>query len=1577
MPLGEFAIRLTLDPSELKKGLEEVAAGIQKVSKNFEDGARRSAPAVGKIERMIQDLNKRVLQANTFTERLTAELQRDLLRFTNVFVRRVTFSLVSRLETIITGFVRSIGRLFRTAVELGSEFEDAMLKTAGVVAQGVTENIGDAFNSLQGIAREIGRTTVFTASEAATAMFELASVGLTVDEIQDAIAASAAFAAAAQTDLTVATDILTQVMKAFNLTGDQMSNVSDILIFALDTTTLNVQRLQNALRFAAPSASAFGVSLEDMVNVVSQFVDVTKQGGISGRAFRFMLQALASPSGKAAKAIERLGLSVRDVSPVTNNLVDILRRFALSSLNAGDAAVIFGRRAGPVVSAFIDRFRINLLAGIDILQSFRDNVKNAAELAQRQSDIFLSSITNQFRIFISKATDLGIQLFFFLRPGILRSLKLMQDGMDVLLNNFGALTRMLPSVRTAILALTAAMAGFLGAVRSVKVALFALNLAFASVSAIVRAGLAVALIFLLATAVRLEGGLSGLWESLAEGVTRLSDVIANTLRLDGRLTALFDSAFEKVTGFTRRSVEEAEKFKGGWEFSLDGVARAFEDTFAVIRDQQVQQLRFIAQFPLMGKAFGFLADKLDEHNRKVRRGIRIQRSLRESLKATTDAQREAERRFKSVLDTLSGGLDTQEKVLAFQLDFVKAFQRMKSEFGETAAINASTALFQRLQTVMERLGDNAGPVFIAIFKKVEAAIKANAELTDDYIKALDAARKELLGFVPGEALAKLGFFEIIIRELISSGQTLSQKAIANIIKALKDLIPDLKLSEDFTQRVKERIDDLISSAKSLGEKGIPPMRAMGTVLLGIPKFVDPVIKKYNELGILSEKQLGRAVEKLVKDFDLLSGRLGKGGLTFAAVQQFAEEVKALIPQIRALPPDDEDRLKFKALVTVLEGMGVTFEKTGSKGRNIMNSISREFGRAIAEMIVNAENFQDAIRRLFTGLFRDFFFNAVNSFVDAFNNGLDGAAKKGRSFVNKMKDGFTAFKESVQGAAAGLLAGFGAAFGGLEAIAFSVVTSLVNIFSQAGSPEGAIMAAIGAAIGIIRHFLRSDMQDFARGVKRIFSEFGVLTDALAEKLGKLADELKDQGRRLPQVVASIVGLADVLREKGVPSAAAFLKAMSKLQEAILRFNEGIVTEKELLDALNDSFPILIENLDKMDRRGQQALRNVIEGLRAAGIQSEVVREFVKTQAETIISSIQDLITAFTFKTAGGLTEVRLNADQVEFSIFALLTAFAELSAEGFSVIEILNMMGDSAQIIAKRAEELGIELPESFKQILGLGKLFEIDVVKRSVDGLTAMQNAFKALINLGIRPSEEEFDRLEAQAFKTFNTMIDNGATGRQALLSILPTLAFLRDMSERFGFELDENTQKLITQAEEAGLLTDRQKSMEEILSKLGDVLDRLADLLDKLTGGMGKFVDTSIRGLGKIIQEANSAGSALHGAFSNLPDFGTIGLPVFLEDVVVAQQGVALPNTPNTVFPVLAHPGEVIAPPETIVAALSKALQRSGISGAGGQVILRPTFKIEIGRRELREILAKEIREGSLEGQITVFEDSVHFFQ
>lgn len=194
------------------------------------------------------------------------------------------------------------------ATSVAASFDDAMSQVQGALGGASADMDG-----LRNLALQLGADTVFSATESAQAMVELAKGGLTEAQIKGgALAASMDLAAAGQLNLADAAATTVQMMGSFGLGAGDATRIANALAGAANASSADVSDLTQAMSQCSAQAALAGWSLEDTAAALALFADHGVKGSDAGTSLKTMLQRLAAPTDQAAEAIAAYGLNIRD-----------------------------------------------------------------------------------------------------------------------------------------------------------------------------------------------------------------------------------------------------------------------------------------------------------------------------------------------------------------------------------------------------------------------------------------------------------------------------------------------------------------------------------------------------------------------------------------------------------------------------------------------------------------------------------------------------------------------------------------------------------------------------------------------------------------------------------------------------------------------------------------------------------------------------------------------------------------------------------------------------------------------------------------------------------------------------------------------------------------------------------------------------------------------------------------------------------------------------------------------------------------------------------------------------------------
>ena len=312
--------------------------------------------------------------------------------------------------------------------------------------QTLTRASGEEFDKLKRKARDLGRDTQFTASEAADGMGLLAQAGLNTNEIMAAIPNSLNLAAAANIDLAEATDRSLKVMSGYGKGVGDLAHINDVLARGSSAVNTTITDLTEAFFKAGPIAKTAGIQFEQTAAVLATLQNAGFQGAEAGTALKAIIGGILNPSQKVSDKMKELGINLTDAAGKMKAFPEILKELKPVADDTGFLLEAFGKRGGPAMAALLQ-------VGIDKLGDLEGKLKNSTGEAARIAEGRMKGLNGSIKRMNSAFQELQLTLA---DTGILKTLTGLVDKISGLLKEVSDTNPELLKMGVQLLAVTAA-----------------------------------------------------------------------------------------------------------------------------------------------------------------------------------------------------------------------------------------------------------------------------------------------------------------------------------------------------------------------------------------------------------------------------------------------------------------------------------------------------------------------------------------------------------------------------------------------------------------------------------------------------------------------------------------------------------------------------------------------------------------------------------------------------------------------------------------------------------------------------------------------------------------------------------------------------------------------------------------------------------------------------------------------------------------------------------------------------------------------------------------------------------------
>lgn len=293
----------------------------------------------------------------------------------------------------------------KTSIDAGMNFDTAMSQVAATMGTTV-----DKIGNVKAKAEEMGRTTKYTATEAAEGMNILAQAGFSADEQISGIGTVLNLASAGAMSLEESASYTAGAVKGF---GDSMSNASyyaDLMAKGATLANTDVRGLGEAFSGSAATAKNYGQAADSVTLSLLRLAEQNVTGSEASTALNRAMADLYTPTDDASKALDQLGVSAyksngeaKDFNDLVDELNGSLQGMTAEQKNNALATIFTtqGLQAFNKMTASSDATVQKFWKGI------QDSSGSAAQQAATQLDNLQGDIT-----LLSSATE-GLQLAFY------------------------------------------------------------------------------------------------------------------------------------------------------------------------------------------------------------------------------------------------------------------------------------------------------------------------------------------------------------------------------------------------------------------------------------------------------------------------------------------------------------------------------------------------------------------------------------------------------------------------------------------------------------------------------------------------------------------------------------------------------------------------------------------------------------------------------------------------------------------------------------------------------------------------------------------------------------------------------------------------------------------------------------------------------------------------------------------------------------------------------------------------------------------------------------------------------------
>lgn len=406
---------LNREQDENKRALQAAENGLNKWKKKVADATTaetKNSQALDKNSQYLEEAEnsadgcaKSIDKFGKETKEASEEVETLGDKLESAFTDGVGYKIADLAGNALVSLKDALVDGAKAAVEVGSQFEASMSNVAAL--SGAT---GSTLDQLSEKAQNLGRTTKFSASEAADAFGYMSLAGWDTNQMLDGIDGVMQLAAASGMDLASASDMVTDYLSAFNLEAADATRMADMLAYAQAHSNTTAEQLGEAYGNCAAGLNTAGQSIDTVTAMLEAMANQGTKGSEAGTALNAIMSQITQKMKDGAIQIGDTAVAVQDSEGNFRDLTDILGDVEAATDGMGTAqksaalAAVFNRTSLSGINQILNE-------GIDKVRGYRDELNNSQGAAQGMADIMNDNLQGALTEANSAAEGLGIALY--------------------------------------------------------------------------------------------------------------------------------------------------------------------------------------------------------------------------------------------------------------------------------------------------------------------------------------------------------------------------------------------------------------------------------------------------------------------------------------------------------------------------------------------------------------------------------------------------------------------------------------------------------------------------------------------------------------------------------------------------------------------------------------------------------------------------------------------------------------------------------------------------------------------------------------------------------------------------------------------------------------------------------------------------------------------------------------------------------------------------------------------------------------------------------------------------------------
>ena len=344
-------------------------------------------------------------------------------------------SLKSVGDTLTQKVTMPIAAIAGASVKVAADFESSMSRVAatmGFTVDQLNDKSSEASKTMEQLsefAQEMGKTTVFSASEAADALNYMALAGYDAETSMEMLPTVLNLAAAGGIELASASDMVTDAQSALGLTLDETATMVDQMAAAASNGNTSVAQLGEAMLQIGATAANMTGGTQELSTALTVLADNGIKGAEGGTKLRNIILSLQDAAKDGAVDFGNFSVSVYDSEGNLRGVTDIMQDLQsnLEGMNqeSKDAIIsgVFNKQDLAAANAMLQ-------TSSERYDELAKSIGDSAGAAQQMADVQLDNFQGQLTLLKSALEGVGIDIGTIIMPYLQKFVEKIQSVVD-------------------------------------------------------------------------------------------------------------------------------------------------------------------------------------------------------------------------------------------------------------------------------------------------------------------------------------------------------------------------------------------------------------------------------------------------------------------------------------------------------------------------------------------------------------------------------------------------------------------------------------------------------------------------------------------------------------------------------------------------------------------------------------------------------------------------------------------------------------------------------------------------------------------------------------------------------------------------------------------------------------------------------------------------------------------------------------------------------------------------------------------------------------------------------------------